>query len=237
MSRDTNHAKTPPEIDANSVIAFLRNRPDFFANHPEALQGLTLPQRDLSVGVVDFQTALIENLRVEINNLKNEREQLLETARVNQQSLSRIHECILAVLSAKSFEQLIQSVTTDFAVMLDLDMVMLCIEADDEGPRLLKTPGLVILPIGTVKQYFKDDQRMLLRSHVEGDPVIFGGGAPLICSDALVRLDISKVSPPVLIAFGSRDADHFNNSQSTELVRFLTQVLEHVIRAWLDLPH
>ena len=70
--------------------------PDFFANHPEVLQGLTLPQRDLSVGVVDFQTALIENLRVEINKQKNEREQLLETARVNQQSLSRIHECILA---------------------------------------------------------------------------------------------------------------------------------------------
>ena len=94
-----------------------------------------------------------------------------------------------------------------------------------------------MLPAGTVKQYFKDNQRMLLRSDVEGDPVVFGGGAPLICSDALVRLDISKLSPPALIAFGSRDTDRFNNSQSTELVGFLTQVLEHVVRAWLDLPH
>ena len=237
MSQDTNHAKKSPEADANSVIAFLRNKPDFFSSHPEALRGLTLPQRDLSDGVVDFQTALIENLQNEVSNLKDEREQLLVTARANQQSLSRIQECILAVLSAKSFEQLIQSVTTDFAVMLDLDMVMLCIEADDEGPRLLKTPGLVMLPAGTVKQYFKDNQRMLLRSDVEGDPVVFGGGAPLICSDALVRLDISKLSPPALIAFGSRDTDRFNNSQSTELVGFLTQVLEHVVRAWLDLPH
>jgi len=237
MSQDTNRAKKQPEANASSVIAFLRNRPDFFASHPEALKGLTLPNRDLSDGVVDFQTALIENLRQEVTGLKDERETLLVTARANQQSLSRIHECILAMLSAKSFEQLIQSVTTDFAVMLDLDMVMLCVEADDEGPRILKTPGLVMLPAGTVGRYFGNEQRMLLRSDVEGDPEIFGGGASLISSDALVRLDISKASPPALIAFGSRDTDRFNNSQSTELVGFLTQVLEHVVRAWLDLPH
>ncbi|MFL2687832.1 MAG: DUF484 family protein [Alphaproteobacteria bacterium] len=63
---------------------------------------------------------------------------------------------------------------------------------------------------------------MLLRSDVDGDPEVFGGGAPLIRSDALVRLDIAETSPPALIAFGSRDVDRFNNSQSTELVRFLT---------------
>lgn len=237
MSQETNQVKKRPETDANSVIAFLLNQPDFFASHPDALQGLTLPNRHLGDGIVDFQTALIENLRQEITKLEGEREQLLATARANQQSLSRIQECILTLLSAKSFEQLIQSVTTDFAAMLNLDMVMLCIESDDEGPRLLKTPGLVILPSGTVGRYFEGDQRMLLRSDVDGDPEVFGGGAPLIRSDALVRLDIAETSPPALIAFGSRDVDRFNNSQSTELVRFLTQILEHVVRAWLDLPH
>ena len=237
MSQETNQVKKRPEIDANSVIAFLLEHPDFSASHPDALQGLTLPNRHLGDGIVDFQTALIENLRQEITKLEGEREQLLATARANQQSLSRIQECILTLLSAKSFEQLIQSVTTDFAAMLNLDMVMLCIESDDEGPRLLKTPGLVILPSGTVGRYFEGDQRMLLRSDVDGDPEVFGGGAPLIRSDALVRLDIAETSPPALIAFGSRDVDRFNNSQSTELVRFLTQILEHVVRAWLDLPH
>ena len=237
MSQDTSRAKKHPEANADSVIEFLRARPDFFARHPEALQNLTLPNRALSDGVVDFQTAIIERLRDETKVLRQEREDLLVTARANQQSMSRIQECILAILAAKAFEQLIQSVTTDFAVMLDLDMVMLCVEADEDGPRMLKTQGLVMLQTGAIDGYFSGNQRMLLRSDVDGDPEIFGGGATLIRSDALVRLDISKSSPAGLIAFGSRDADRFNPGQSTELVGFLTHVLEHVIRAWLNLPH
>ena len=76
MSQETNQVKKRPETDANSVIAFLLNQPDFFASHPDALQGLTLPNRHLGDGIVDFQTALIENLREEITKLEGEREQL-----------------------------------------------------------------------------------------------------------------------------------------------------------------
>jgi uncharacterized protein YigA (DUF484 family) len=237
MSQDSSQAEKRPETDADSVIEYLRDRPDFFARHPEALQHLELPQRELSEGVVDLQTAIIDRLRSEIAELQKEREQLLLTARANQHSLSRIHECVLTMLAAKSFEQLIQAVTTDFAVMLDLDVVVLCVETAEDSPRVLKTRGLVMLPTGTVARYFGDGQPMLLRDTVEGDPEIFGGAASLIGSDALVRLDISAATPPAMIAFGSRDTDRFNTGQSTELLKFLTNVLENVIRAWLDLPH
>lgn len=238
MSQDSPKAEKTPKLTAEAVIDFLRGRPDFFAQHPEALKGLSLPNGNLGDGVVDFQGAVIDKLRGDAKELKQEREDLLLTARANQQSLSRIHECVLSVLAVKSFEQLIQTVTTDFAVMLDLDMVMLCIEAaDGDTPKLLKTRGLVMLPDGMVARYLGAEQRMLLRGDVEGDPEIFGAGASLIRSDALVRLDISKATPPALIAFGSRTPGRFDSGQSTELVGFLTLVLEHVIRAWLDLPH
>lgn len=237
MTQDSPKATKAPEVTAESVIEFLRDRPDFFAQNPEALKGLSLPNGNLGDGVVDFQGAVIDKLRADGEEFKKEREDLLLTARANQQSLGRIHECVLAVLAAKSFEQVIQTVTTDFAVMLDLDLVMLCIEAADDNPRLLNTRGLVMLPEGMVARYLGTDQRIMLRGDVEGDPGIFGAGAALIRSDALVRLDISKATPPALIAFGSREPSRFDSGQSTELVGFLTLVLEHVIRAWLDLPH
>ncbi|HAA92941.1 MAG TPA: DUF484 domain-containing protein [Rhodospirillaceae bacterium] len=237
MSQDSTKAEKRPEVTAESVIEFLRTRPDFFSQHPEALKGLTLPNGNLGEGVVDFQGAVIDRLRTDAEEFKSEREDLLLTARANQQSLTRIHECVLAVLAARSFEQVIQTVTTDFAVMLDLDLVVLCIESTDDSPRLLNTRGLVMLPDGMVSRYFNGDQRLLLRGDVEGEPEIFGAGASLIRSDALVRLDISTATPPALIAFGSREPGRFDSGQSTELVGFLTLVLEHVIRAWLDVPH
>ena len=68
--------------------------------------------------------------------------------------------------------------------------------------------------------------------HVE----LFAGGSTLVRSDALVRLSISPATPPVLLAFGSRDPHRFDTGQATELIDFLGSVLEHVIRIWLHLP-
>jgi uncharacterized protein YigA (DUF484 family) len=140
------------------------------------------------------------------------------------------------MLAATSFEQLIQAVTTDFAVLLDLDVVTLCVEAD--GPELV-TPhlrGLHIVPAGTVQRLLGDGRPVLLRSHVDGEPEIYGGGAPLVASDALARLSISPSTPPGLIAFGSRRAGKFEAGQAVELLAFLARSLERAIRLWLKLP-
>ena len=52
----------------------------------------------------------------------------------------------------------------------------------------------------------------------------------------MLRLTIASATPPALLAFGSRDPEHFHDGQGTELLAFLAQVIERLIRAWLDLP-
>ena len=39
-----------------------------------------------------------------------------------------------------------------------------------------------------------------------------------------------------LLALGSREPDTFHPGQATELLCFLTRVIERCIRSWLDLP-
>jgi len=140
------------------------------------------------------------------------------------------------MLAATSFEQLIQTVTTDFAVLLDLDVVTLCIEADGAELATPHLRGLHIVPAGTVQRLLGDGRPVLLRSHVDGEPEIYGGGAPLVASDALARLSISPNTPPGLIAFGSRRPGKFEAGQAVELLAFLTRSLERAIRLWLKLP-
>ena len=55
-------------------------------------------------------------------------------------------------------------------------------------------------------------------------------------SDALIRLRISTNTPPALLALGSRQTGAFHAGQGTELLTFLSKVLEVSFRAWLHLP-
>ena len=69
-----------------------------------------------------------------------------------------------------------------------------------------------------------------------GDEALFGSGAGLVRSQALVRLNVSTGTPPCLLALGSREPDMFHSGMRTELISFLARVLERCIGSWLDLP-
>lgn len=224
------------DLSADDILDWLQDNPDFLAQHPDLLDGLATPSRKLGSGVLDLQSALIEKLRCDLALSKQRQRELVATSRANLASQSRIHECILAMLSAGSFEQLIQTVTTDFAVRLDLDVVTLCIEAD--GTEMIKPHlrGLHIVPAGTVSRLIGEGRSVLLRSKVEGEPEIYGGGAPLVASDALARLSVSPNTPPGMIAFGSRRPGKFEAGQAVELLAFLARSLERTVRLWLKLP-
>lgn len=236
MTQGLKNSKQAGGLTAEQVVEFLRENSDFFAKHPEGLAGMQAPARDLGDGVFDLQQAVIDRLRGEAGDLSDQNRDLVATSRTNLQSQSRVHECILALLQATSFEELIQAVTTDFAVILDLDIVTLCVEASECNALTLRTKGLVIVPPGTLDSVLDPNRRLALRGDVVGDPELFGPGAALVRSDALVRLTISASSAPALMCFGSRLPDRFDTGQATELLDFLANVLEHVLRIWLNLP-
>lgn len=236
MTQKLKGVKPDSGLSADRVAEFLRDHPDFFVKHPEALNGVAAPSRSLGEGVADLQQAMIDRLRGDVDAVNADRNDLVSMSRANLQTQSRIHECVLTLLAAKSFEELIQTVTTDFAVILDLDIVTLCVEAADPDSLSLRTRGLVIVPPGTIDYVLDPGQRLALRGDVSGHPELFGAGATLVRSDALVRLSISDSTPPALLAFGSRDPARFDAGQATELIDFLGGVLEHVVRIWLHLP-
>lgn len=220
-------------ITVEEITEWLLDNPDFLPDHPELLDGLAAPARNLGRGVMDLQQAMIDKLRGDLDIARQRQRELVETSRANMNSQTRVHECVVALMSATSFEQLIQTVTTDFAVLLDMDVVTLCIEIDGAELGTPRTRGLHIVPAGTVNRVMGSGRHVLLRSYVEGEPEIYGGGAPLVASDALARISVSPKAPPGLIAFGSRTAGKFEAGQAVELLAFLARVTERAIRIWL----
>ena len=100
----------------------------------------------------------------------------------------------------------------------------------------MRLGGLCQLKPNTVDSLIGPGRFLVLRPDTPGDPAIFGAGAGLVASDALIRMSISRKTPPAMLALGSRQVEQFHPGQGTELLSFLGQSLESCIRGWLNLP-
>jgi len=221
--------------DEKEVITYLLDHPDIFERHPDLLTILTPPDRNLEEGVQDFQKAMIESLKNKVDRTEDLAQLLITHSRDNLSSQSQIHDCVLALLSAASFQELIDVITTDLAVILNLDVINFCVETGD-GDEELPVHGVQKISAGAIERLIPDDKPIVLREGIDGDPEVFGAAAPLVSSDALVLLIISNDMPPAMIAFGSREEDRFTSEQATELLTFLTKVMSELTRIWLGLP-
>jgi uncharacterized protein len=227
-------ARSP--ISAAEVVAYLRQHPDFLIEHSDLLQVLTPPSQQRGERVVDMQHFMLQHQRAEIARLKSQQRALVGTSRANLASQARVHSAVLALLAASSFEQLIQIITTDLAVLLDADVITIAVESSGPQRPRLNHQGVQILDPGTVDAVLGVDRDVVLNSDAEGDPALFGDGAGLVRSSALLRLSVSAAAPAGLLCIGMRRPGKFHGGQGTELLGFLARALGITIAAWLDLP-
>lgn len=224
------------DSEADRVAAYLRRHPSYFVDYPDLLETLLPPKRKQhGDAVVDLQTAMIDRLRRENRRLGDLQADLLATSRANLASQSRIHAGVLALLEATTFENLIQAITTDLAMLLDVDVVALCVEAPDTNPRR-DVAGVHMLVAGDVDAILGPNRDILLGPSSPTAHMLYGAGAGLVQSEALLRLRPSARAPMGLLALGSRVEGRFDPGQGTELLGFLARILELCIRTWLDLP-
>lgn len=224
-------------MTAAEVVEYLRQHPDFLLRHPEVLDGQRLPEKaSANGGVVDLQQFMLERLRRDVTRLRTEQDDLLANSRDNLSTQARVHEAVLALLGAKGLTELVEIVTTDLAVLLDVDVVTLCLERNSALELQSRVAGVQLVEPGLIDQVLGSGRDILLRDEVEGDPRLFGGGAGLVRSDALLRLNFDASAPAGLIAFGTRHPGYFDAGQGTELLGFLARILEYCVRSWLHWP-
>jgi uncharacterized protein YigA (DUF484 family) len=224
----------PSAARAEDVVAYLREHPDFLERHPEALPLLGAPIRGSGDGVLDFQHFMLERLRHDLNRLQGEHKGLIALSRGNLASQCRVHKAALSMLKAISFEHLLQIVTTDLAVLIDVDIVTLGVESTAARTTRLPVHGIHLLRAGMVDQLLGPDRDVLLCTDIKGDPALFGGAAGLVLSQALLRLSFGRSGPSGLMCIGTRRAGTFHPGLGTELLSFLARAVEITIAQWLE---
>jgi len=226
--------KKSSPLSAEDVLEWLRENPNFLRSHPEACDLLSPPRQHKGKGIVDFQSYMVQRLRTDRESIIEEAREIIETSRANMSNQARVHSAILMMLEAQSFEDFINVITMDFAALLDIDIVALIVEANGDTVPHINLNGVHAVSGGTISLLMKDS-RVVLEANTKGLEDIYGGGAGLVRSQALLRLTVAPGGPSAMLAFGSRDPDMFQAGQGTELIVFLGNAVERCFRAWLDI--
>lgn len=226
---------TTSEMTAEEVISYLRDHPEFLKDFPIACDYLLPPTNIQGKGLADFQNYMIQRLKADKEEAITSTRELVENVRSNMNNQQRIHKSILRLLESRDFDDFVQTITSDLSNLLDVDISVLVIESNGHDIPHIHQSGIRVLPEGTITNWMKD-KSILLQDNISGIEAIYGGGANLVSSQILLRIDISLNTPPALLAFGSRDPNMFHEGQATDQILFLARVIERCFRIWLNLP-
>jgi uncharacterized protein len=217
---------------ADDVLDFLYQNPTFLADYPDILAAAT--QR--GENVVDFQQLIVQKLRTEKQRVEDRQRLLIDSARNNMTVQARIHAAIIRLTEARNLEEFIDIINTELALMLEVDVIAIVIESEFGQEHIVPSHGIRTVESRFIDNHIGADRDSLLEANVLGDPRLFGPAARLVKSQALMRLNIAQNIPDGLLSFGSRDPLLFADGQGTELVSFLTDVVERLLRRFMDAP-
>jgi uncharacterized protein len=222
-------------LTEDAVLDYLHRHPDLLADNPALLELLTQSAR-FDGNVVDMQHLMLNRLREENTRLRDAHASIIGTARGNRSAQLQVHEAVLQILAARSFEKLIHTVTADLPLVLEVDAITICLEVGNVPIPRAYASGLRSIPEGDIERLLGPGREIALSSDIAADEKIFGAATGLVRSQALARLNMGAQAPKCLLAIGSRDVDTFHQGQGTELIGFLARALETTIRQWLNLP-
>lgn len=228
-------AGTAPSAD--EVKSYLRQHPELLANDAELLSSLVPPSQSTGRNVLDMQHFMIGRLQNQVRMLRDIQSDLIEATSLNSIAREQVHAAALKLLDARSFEHLIEYTTSPdgLARVLGIRAATVCIETAN-GVSGIGIRGVRVLEPGGVDRILGLGERCRLSAHVRGSRGLYGHLADEVHSEALVRLDISRGSPPGLLALGGFDPDQFHPDQAVDLLEFLANIVERGVRQWLDLP-
>ncbi len=231
----TPQALSQNTLSSDDVLAFLKENPQFLQDYPKACDYLIPPKTHKDKDISDFQSYMIERLKSDKDEALETAKDVVTTVRDNMNNQARIHRAVLCLLEASSFENFVHAITLDIMSILDVDITVLLVESEGKDIPHINTNGVRIIPQGTIEHWL-GTKTSLLESDINGVEAIYGGGATLVRSQALIRVDISMGTPPAILAFGSRDPNLFQDGQGTEQISFLVRVVERLFRLWLNIP-
>ena len=204
--------------DKSDVIAWLRDHPEFFREHPELLEKIELPHETDAASLLEYQ---MERLRARNTELSVRLDQLTAIAGENEKLMRRLHQLTLEVMSTRSIptflDKLLGKLSTDFSA----DTVHLHLSG---GPSALGALEHVSLHPESRPEWV---DKLIERERIECGRLtqaklewLFGDQAKALGSAALVPVGFSGV-----LAIGARSVERFSPGMGTLFLELLASMI------------
>ena len=185
--------------------------------------------------VVDLRDRLVERLETRLEKLAMTHRTVIAAAYENVSGTQQLHRAVLALIEPPDLASFVHRLTCEVPPMLAVDEARLCIEAGVAEATVTDGLGeghggrVIALPEGTIGHYMTLDGesgQVVLREAGADAEVIFGEANP-VQSEACMLLDIGGAS--ALLVFGSGDPRRFDAGHGTDLLVFLSGVVERLL--------
>ncbi len=207
-------------ISENQVEDYLHHHPEFFHDHLDLLENLSIPHP--SGEAVSLISKQLEIFRTKHQELESQLGALIEIARENDTAFNRMHELTLAMLEAKTLDQVMTNLSQVLSECFLTDFVAIKIITDRNDESI---GNLAVAPNDSDLKHFSQEldnnQPKCGRLTLAQAHFLFGESAGEVKSCAIIPMVFTKLEG--LLAIGSRDDTRFHYSMGN---LFLTQMGE-----------
>jgi uncharacterized protein YigA (DUF484 family) len=212
-----------PHLEAEAVIAFLLQHPDFFAEHDELLVSMRIPhQRGDTVSLVERQLKLLRERNIE---MRHRLSQLMDVARDNDRLFEKTRRLNLALMDAGSLDELVIAAEDSLRQEFQVPFVSLILFSDNptavgrwvSSAEAQKAIGGLIgekTVCGTLREHELT--------------FLFGADQSKEVGSAAV-VTLNHLGLHGVLAIGSRDPQHYKSSVGTLFLSYIADVLGRLV--------
>ncbi|MGZ5006939.1 MAG: DUF484 family protein [Methylobacter sp.] len=212
----------PPEITSAQVEDYLRKHPEFFHEHLNLLERMSIPHP--TGNAVSLISKQLELFRSRHHEMESQLTALIEIARDNDTSLNRMHKLTLALLDSTTLEEAVANLDVVLSEYFLIDFVAVRIIKDNPGTAIT---NLFIEPDSKDLEPFASElangQPKCGRPTIAQARVLFGELAFEVKSCAIIPLAFTELEG--ILAIGSREEGRFHYSMGNLFLNQMSEII------------
>ena len=204
------------KIKIEDIKKFLSENPSFFIENPNLLKDLQFPslkKNSLGNKVVSFKDWLI-------NNLRFEKEGLIENAKYNYLTQKKIHQVVISIINKNDLKEFLNYLNNELPKLFHLEIInIVCTKKE-----LSSKYNLIFLEKKEVNKYYRLNNHFIMDA-VDDTKILYKNAKKKIYSNAIFSLNIKSLDFFPLLIFGSIDK-HFVSNRAYDLILFLSKIIK-----------
>jgi uncharacterized protein YigA (DUF484 family) len=221
----TDQRQDPPaQVDAEAVVAYLRQHPEFFVDHEELIPELRIPHLPgEAVSLVERQVKLLRERNID---MRHRLSQLMDVARDNDRLFEKTRRLVLDLLDAASLEEVIGAVEDSLRHDFQVPFVSLILFSETPlGVGRAVSSAEAHQAIGGLLSGGKTVCGALRINELE---FLFGSSDHRGIGSAAV-VPLAHQGLHGVLAIGSSDPQHYKSSLGTLFLGYVAEVLARVL--------